>query len=142
MMAGLWCQHGWAAQEDDTNRCVIIGSLHYKDFARAQKLEKRARSGGFEDAAIYDTRYVEGLAWGQWAVIATQTESRSEAKKAVKALKRLRLSAYHKACGLDAGHTPIESRDEIDPLPVLPKTPLKLDPTKELPSGCLGWSSK
>jgi hypothetical protein len=130
-----------SAAQADTNRCVIIGSLDYKDFKRAQKLQKKARRGGFQEAGIYDTREVDGLAWGQLAVIAARTD-RSEAKKAVKKLKRLGLRAYHKGCDLGAEHDSIEAEDEIEPLPTLAKTPLRLDLTKELPLGCLGWSPK
>ena len=124
----------------EAKQCVIVGSQGYEHFANAQRVQKRAQTVGLDKTAIYDTRDFVDLAYGQLAVIALMSDQKDLIHTTKKRLKAKSIPFYIRVCTPIKKPTPLNSKDDLRPHTVMPKTLMTLDLSKPLKSGCHGWS--
>lgn len=127
-----------AAAEPPEGWCVVLGGFPYDQLDKATATAEKARAT-LPQTAVYDTRDLPELAWGELVVIAERKTDQKEASAIVKAAKKTRLDAFAKPCG-PLGKA-IAVKADLKPLPTLGTTPVTFD-AASLPGGCFGWSSK
>jgi len=73
---------------------ISTNSNHQLNFLNDQECDFKKRD--LTGLCIADTRWLEGLPWGFWIVVAADTESETQAKDQLKELKKFTPGAYVK----------------------------------------------